>query len=176
MGHPVWISFYPEGSTHEHMVLLDDGLDPSDPFKWTGEEIEDAAAELSESVYRCNSDRHDGHGHSHTTEDIKNAYSAAVNQLFTVDYSGAWQEIQKNIAKWKRWKGPVPEMVVLPDEHDSKTWNVMIPDEDGTPVMYKGNQDALKDIMPRPEEVGAVQNPHGPGWTFKQRRRPRQFN
>ena len=45
-------------------------------------------------------------------------------------------------------------MVVLPDEHDSKTWNVMIPDEDGTPVMYKGNQDALKDIMPRPEEVG----------------------
>ena len=176
MGHPVWISFYPEHSTHEHMVLLDDGLDPRNPFRWTGEEIEDAAGELADSLYRCNDVRHGGHGHRHTTQDIKNAYTAGRNQLYAIDYSSEWQEIKRKIARWNRWKGPVPEMVVVPDEHDSKIWNVMIPDEDGTPVMYKGNQDALKDIMPRPEEVGAVPNPNGPGWTFKRRRRPRQFN
>ena len=176
MGHPVWISFYPEHSTHEHMVLLDDGLDPRNPFRWTGEEIEDAAGELADSLYRCNDVRHGGHGHRHTTQDIKNAYTAGRNQLYAIDYSSEWQEIKRKIARWHSWKGPVPEMVVVPDEHDSKIWNVMIPDEDGTPVMYKGNQDALKDIMPRPEEVGAVPNPNGPGWTFKRRRRPRQFN
>ena len=171
MGYPVWVSYCPEGSNHDHMVMLDDGGDPTNPFMFSGEEIEEAAAELEESISRCSSDRHNGHGCSHSSDDLRNAYSAAVNQLITIDYSGEWQEIKRKIARWNRWKGPVPEMVVVPDEHDSKIWNVMIPDEDGTPVMYKGNQDALKDIMPRPEEVGAVQNPHGPGWTFKQRRR-----
>ena len=176
MGYPVFVSFYPEHSTHEHMVLLDDGFDPNNAFGWTGDDIEYASGELADSLYRCNDARHGGHGHSHTTEDMKNAYSAARNQLYTVDYSASWDNIKKGIAKWKRWHGQVPAMVILPDEHDSKTWNVMIPDEEGTPIMYKGNQSALRGLMPRPEEVGAVPNPDGPGWTFKRRRKPRQLN
>jgi hypothetical protein len=167
---PVWVEWWPENEPHGHNLLLDDGA-LENRFIFNGEALEDAAGELAEAVAICNEGRHSGHGKTHSSQDMEDAYHTAIYQLLTIDFQAEWKEIQDDIRKWQKWQGPVPAAVLMPDIHDSKQWNVMIPDKNGDPVMYQARPNALTGLMPSPEEMGARPNKLGVGWTTKPRRK-----
>jgi hypothetical protein len=56
----------------------------------------------------------------------------------------------------------------MPNADDPKEWEVLVPDKEGNPYMYKMHKGIMNDIMD-PRESGKP-NKHGLGWTIDKRR------
>jgi len=168
MTHPIWVEYWPEHSTHNHLLLLSDGtISHSELLA----DIEACAEELAEQVRRCNDDRHDGHGQAHSHEEIEKAHKMAVYQLFSRDYAADWEEIERGIRAWKKWKGPVPAAIIQMSADDPKKEELLITDSEGN--LYKRDiiQDVLRDVLPPPQEFGGRPNKLGLGWTMPPKER-----
>ena len=120
---------------------------------------------------RCNDDRHDGHGQAHSHEEIEKAHKMAVYQLFSRDYAADWEEIERGIRAWKKWKGPVPAAIIQMSADDPKKEELLITDSEGN--LYKRDiiQDVLRDVLPPPQEFGGRPNKLGLGWTMPPKER-----
>ena len=129
---------------HIHQLIIDAGE------LLTGDVIEELAGELAEAVQRCNEERHEGHGRQHTGEDVRKAYSAAVQQLLTADFLSEQLELDRKIRVFKKWGGQVPSVLVVPDELDPTQWNTIVPDNDGNPWVYKTPKGIIDEILPPP--------------------------
>lgn len=165
-GSPIWVEYWPEGSTHNHLLMLSDGSLSHGELL---EELEDCAQEFAEQVERCSGDHHrdrhgNPHGQTHPQNEVEKAHKMAIFQLMTRDYTADWQEIEKSIIAWKKWEGPVPAAIVQMDK-DGKE-ELLITNDTGDLFKPELNQDILKDIMPPPKELGAKPNKEGPGWTM----------
>ena len=150
-------------SGHIHQLIIDAGE------LLTGDVIEELAGELAEAVLNCNDDRHQGHGRKHTMDDAQKAYSAAVQQLLITDFRHEQEELDRKIRVHKKWGGQVPAAVFMPDTVDGGKWNVMVPDDEGEPVMRRVRDGVLDDILPTPEQAGAKRDPYGIGWVAPRR-------
>ena len=137
-------------SGHIHQLIIDAGE------LLTGDVIEELAGELAEAVLNCNDDRHQGHGRKHTMDDAQKAYSAAVQQLLITDFRNEQEELDRKIRIHKKWGGKVPAAVFMPDTVDDGKWNVMVPDDEGEPVMHRVRDGVLDDILPTPDGIGWV--------------------
>ena len=142
---------------HIHQLIIDAGE------LMTGDVIEELAGELAEAVLNCNDDRHQGHGRKHTMDDAQKAYSAAVQQLLITDFRNEQEELDRKIRIHKKWGGKVPAAVFMPDTVDDGKWNVMVPDDEGEPVMHRVRDGVLDDILPTPEQAGEKRDPYGIG-------------
>ena len=158
------------GRSHIHLLQLGDGMNPITDWN-----IEDSAEELAEAVARCNEGRHKGHAFTHSPAEIEEAYRCAIMQLLTKDFDAEMADLERNIRRRKKWGGPVPEAVLLPDV--SGGWNIMVTDKEGDPHIYKVLKDAedyLHEIVPNADQIrGAKPNPHGPGYKIDRRFRQR---
>lgn len=137
------------GSPHAHQAFVD-----------RTEGWEACMDLLYEAMLKCNEDRHDGHGRTHSHGDIIEAMKGATNQLDPHEQLLMWQELKQKIRRWQRWGGPVPEAVFMPDLHDPKQWQAVLVDPDGTPRMAKV-RDGIFNDMPTPTDKTAVRTPYG---------------
>lgn len=157
------------GRSHKHLLQLGDG---QEHFNYG---IEDAAEELAEAVAVCDSDRHDGHGFKHSAAEVEEAYRVAVVQLLTRDFDAEDALLARNIRRRKKWGGPVPEAVLLPDVAGG--WSIMVTDQEGNPRLYKVRRDMeryLHEFIPNADQVrGNRPNPDGPGYKIDRRFRKR---
>ena len=171
MTYPIYVSYWPVGSKHNHQVLLSDGSVPlADIFS----DVEGCAEELAEAVLRCNEGRHKGHGQTHPGNEAQKAFKAAVEQLLTTDFAVEWQEIQDGIRKHKLWGGPVPSAVLGFSPDDPKTERLIMPDKNGNPVVYDIKNPV--GLLPPPEEgKTAWRDKQGVGWITKRKRSHRPF-
>lgn len=152
-----------DGRVHAHLVPMGDG-------RVCVLEIEEACELLAQAVADCNTDRHNGHGIDHGSDEPELAYKAGVNQLLTKDFSAEFAELHRNMALQKKWGGTPPAAVLLPTQDDPEKWKVMIPDrETGDPVVYDVREKVLEGIVPTPEQAGAKPDKDGIG--FKRKRR-----
>lgn len=117
--------------------------------------IEGTAEGLAEAVAICNEDRHNGHGKMHPRSDVENAYHQGVAQLLTNDAELRYQELRHNIAMHEKWGGPMPALVMMPDNDDPAKWNMIVTDQQGNPHMVPVPNPG----MPDPREVGARPDP-----------------
>lgn len=102
-------------------------------------------------------------------DDAQKAYSAAVQQLLVTDFRYEQEELDRKIRVHKKWGGQVPAAVFMPDTVDNGKWNVMVPDDEGEPVMRRVRDGVLDDILPTPEQAGAKRDPYGIGWIAPRR-------
>jgi hypothetical protein len=150
---------------HTHQLVIDcTDLD--------GEALEYYACELAEAVAVCSEDRHVdqnnvAHGFSHDADDIRRAYQAAIDQLLFKDLPGEVEELRHKMAIYKRWGGQPPALVVLPTQDGE--WHAIVPDREGTPYVYDVRPGVFDDIVPTPEQAGAIPDEQGIGY----RRKPR---
>lgn len=155
---------YETDAGHTHMVMVGDG-------KYNaiteGASYEDLAIDLAEQVENCDEDRHDGHGRTHGTEEPKQAFAAALEQLLTKQYDNEWASREWRVKMYKKWGGHIPGMVLMPNESDSRKWEMMVPDHRGDPHFYEVPTGKLNDMVPDPQEVGA--KPAEIGWKVDQR-------
>ena len=157
---PVWVEHEIDG--HVHLIVCADNILPED-MHLVMAGIEGYGEELADIVGECNEDRHDGHGRTHSYDDMKAAYSSAVNQLLTRDFQAEWEEIQRKIRVYKKWGGQVPAFILQPTTENAKLWEAIIPDSEGNPYVYGVRKNVLEDW--NPIEFGAKPNPLG-GWTL----------
>lgn len=166
--YAIWVEFYPEGANHGHLLLLKDWHENITMSEAIGT-LEEAAGEFAELFERCDDERHKGKAHPHSPEEIKLAYEAAIFQLLTTDYAVEWAEIRRKQRVYAKWGGQPPAAVMMPGVDDVKAWEILIPDSEGNPGMYKIHKGVMDDIPP-PKELGARENKYGLGWTLPQRR------
>jgi len=112
-----YVQWWPEGEPHGHMVQLGDGQFFN--VLSGGGSIEGAAEELSEALMRCDEDRYEGHGKSHSKEDAENAFRGAIVQLMNQDYDRQWIYNKWMQAMHKKWGGHIPALVIQPGHEDS---------------------------------------------------------
>jgi len=165
---PIWIEYWCENSTHNHMVLLREANAPSEAesLALLQIEAEDCASELAESVRLCSPLRHKGHGQFHTDEEVQRAFRAGVWQLQNRDFRRDWEEMKRLQRTHKKWGGPVPAALFLPNQDDPNLWQAMIPDSEGNPYIYDIHKGVMEGLIPPPKELGARPNKDGPGWTL----------
>lgn len=157
---PVFLSYWPENSPHAHGLLVTNG-DISIRAVFT--DIEEYAEELAEQVAACGSQAH-GKGRDHPHEEVEKAYKMAVFHLLTKDFDAEWKELQRQIRVFKKWGGTPPAAVMLPNAENPREWEVLIPDKEGNPYMYKMHKGVMEDILD-PRDTGKP-NKHGLGWTI----------
>lgn len=171
---PVWVEYWPEGSTHNHILLLREVNSPAsaESLARLQIELEDCAGELAEAVRICSSSRHKGHGHSHPEEEVQKAFRTAAWQLLHCDYRQVWYDMQRQKARYERWnkdlplseRKPVPEAVIVPKQGNPADWEVLLVDKDGNPYLHDVRHGVMQDLMPDPRDLGAKPNKYGPGW------------
>jgi hypothetical protein len=166
---PIWVEYFHPSSNHGHLLLLRAAHENIPMMEAIGN-IEDAAGEFVELFERCDNERHKGRAHIHEPEEIKLAYEAAVFQLLTVDYAKEWAEIERKQRVFAKWGGQPPAAVLSPTIDDDKEWEILIPDNEGNPSIYRVHKGIMDDIMPSPRELGAQKNQYGLGWTLPRRR------
>mgnify|MGYP005818693285 FL=1 len=151
------------GRSHSHLVPMGDG-------RVCVLETEEACELLAEAVENCNTDRHDGHGTKHGSDEPEKAYKAGIEQLMTKDFEAEWQVLQRRIMLRDKWGGQPPEAVLFPTQDDPDKWKIVLPDrQTGAPVVYDVKEKALKGIVPTPEQAGAVPDKEGIGFRRKRR-------
>ena len=148
---------------HIHQLIIDAGE------LLTGDVIEELAGELAEAVQRCNEERHDGHGRQHTGDDVRKAYSAAVQQLLTADFRSEQLELDRKIRVFKKWGGQVPAAALMFDPDDRKQLNLLTTDQEGNPSIRKVTDKSLIDMIPYPDEKNAVRDREGVSWQRKRK-------
>lgn len=162
---PPWmfVEYWPLHWRHGHQLHL--GYGPL-----TGEEIEEAADEFCDVLRRCRPEHHQGHGAYHPSQDIEEAYKAAIDQLQHRDYAKEQRELALQIYRHYRWGGsrPVPAAILLPDEIERGKWNVALVDEYGDIKVVKANPKVTKELPP-PQDAGAVKQEFG--WRAPTKRR-----
>ena len=160
----VWVEYWPVNSTHAHQLIISTG-DAAISEVMVG--IEGYAEELSESIIRCNEDRHKGHGRSHPPEEAEKAYKAAVAQLFDRDFEAETLEMKRKQRVFKKWGGQPPAALLLPTQDHG--WQTIITNQEGDPAMYPVRPGILDDIAPDPREVGAKPDEEGLGFRRKRK-------
>jgi hypothetical protein len=133
---------------HIHFIRYGDGQRAE---QISEDELLEMADELREQVLICNEDRHNGHGISHTKEEADEAFKAAVQMLINHDYDREWVTLQKDIHDFKQWGGHKPKLVLFPDEHDPRDWNVLIPGDGLDAEVRRLTDKQLKEILPPPQ-------------------------
>jgi hypothetical protein len=151
--------YLPEGSTHTHMVPTGGILG-----------IEEAATLLSESVFACNEQRHvdakgKSHGQEHPVGAPEEAFKAAVAQLQDGQFDNEYNDLNRKIARFKRWGGNAPAAIFMPTGDDLKRWSMLTEIADGQIMEYDIDPTAFED-MGQDQEVGKnlIKNPEGPGY------------
>ena len=162
---PVSVQWWPQGEPHGHMLVISPGNEVVDDA-WTT--IEDFATELAEAVANCSQERHDGRGRQHSLEDQKNAYYTAIQQLVSRDFDAEWEDTLRRQRAYRKWGGPVPAAVLVPDPHDPKKWLGVMTDKEGEPTIYKVRPHVM-DEVPTPDYQNAVRDPAGFSWLRKRR-------
>lgn len=81
------------------------------------------------------------------------AYEAAREQLATKDFQAEWVKLQAQIAAYKRWGGPPPAAVLIPDPIDRKSWQLVVPLDMGLgPIeVFKVRPEVVREL-PYPEQ------------------------
>jgi len=161
--YPVFVSYWPEGSPHGHGLLVTDGSETMAEIFAQG--IEGYAEELAEQVAMCGDQSH-GHGRHHPKQEVERAYKMSVFQLLTKDFAAEWEEIQHDIKLYQKWGGQPPAMVFLPSADDPQQWHLMVPDQEGDPVLYELRKGIIDDILDPRQDPTAKPNQIGPGWTI----------
>ena len=162
---PVWVEHEING--HIHLLVCAHDILPED-MATVMAGIEGYGEELAEDVMRCNEDRHEGHGITHTYEDAKAAYGSAVSQLITRDFQAEWAEIQRKQHVYERWGGQVPRVLFQPMIDNHAKWEMLVTDSEGTPYSFGVKKGVFDDWNPK--ELGAKPNGYGRnglgGWTL----------
>lgn len=141
-----YVIWWPKSEPHGHLLYAGD---PSGSFEGNAEDI---ALELVEALERCSPQRHGGHGKAHSTTDLMDAFTTAIQQLQTTDYEKEWEELQTNIRLYEMWGGPVPRAVLFPDELNPREWNILVPDrETGMPRVYEVKNREIARTLPPPQ-------------------------
>ncbi len=149
-----------DGSGHIHTVAGDGDVDG----------VEGTATLLSEAVAACKDTKHGGHGRTHSADDAKNAYYAAVIQLINNEAEQDYQTLKRNIARYQKWGGPVPELVLIPKQDDPSKYEALITMPNGDPYIVPVRSHDLG--LPDPREFGSRPHPSGFGWVTPKRKRP----
>ena len=137
---------------HMHVMLW-----PSD------EGVETAAQAFAETCANCSEDRHNGHGRTHDSEDVDDAYRAAILQGLTRNVDGEYQELLQKMRAAAKWGGPVPKAVLTPNtDNPTGKWDLLVTDDEGEPWFHKIRDGVLDDVMPDPRTIDA--NPSDIGW------------
>lgn len=142
-----------EGPAHNHLVPMGDG-------QFILLDTEEAAEELADAVARCNPDRHNGHGQTHSEQDVEDAYKGAIHQILTKDFAHEEMVRQTQIAHHKLWGGPVPSAVMMPDELDPTEWKMLLTGGDGMPAVHSLPRKVVSEI-PTPDSSNSYKGPYG---------------
>jgi hypothetical protein len=118
---------------HTHMVMVGDGKDSAIRL---GGSIEDQAEELVEAMQMCSPDRHKGHGQYHNSDQFRDAYKSAIDQLLSRRYDAERIHAIWLQQMYKKWGGHIPAAVILPTNETISEWQVMIPDHRGDAHFY----------------------------------------
>lgn len=141
------VEWWPRHEPHGHLLFL------GDVHGFVEYSVEDAALELAETLQKCNSQRHGGHGKTHSQADLMDAYRGAVHQLLTRDYEKEWEQLQTNKRLYEMWGGPVPRASLFPDEINPREWRLMVPNKTtGQPEVYEVQSNIIYRDIPPPEE------------------------
>lgn len=153
---PIYALWWPAGENHGHQLIISV---PGERLALDFGMIEDFATELADAVANCSEDRHEGHGKTHTNQDIRDAFDIAKAQLQFHDYDGEWAKLVENIRKYKQWGGTVPHTVLFYDADMNPI--VMTADpKTGAPVFRKGKRD-FDGLLPRPDPSKVLIDPTG---------------
>lgn len=87
----------------------------------------------------------------HGNKKANEAYKQAVTQLVTKDFNAEMVLLKEKIRQRRMWGGPVPKMVLMPDQLDKRQVTVLLTMPDGTPRAMKVRADAVRDLLPPPE-------------------------
>jgi hypothetical protein len=126
-----------------------------------GFELEEIATMLAERVERS----HPGQG--------REAFESAKIQLLERNFKAEWAALQRKIRVHRRWGGPVPAAVLVPDLIDPTEWKAIVPDKNGTPVMYKVHEKTVQNAIPRPDQNPDV---YRDNWSWKMKPEVREKN
>lgn len=150
-----WVEWYPEVG-HGHMYPLGDGIVNVLDL---GMGIEDVAIDLADAVALCSEDRHDGHGKTHSQDEIKDAFSGAISQLLINEFDNEWRRTEWLREMYVKWGGHIPAAVLVPKESDSRQWELMMPDRHGDPVFYDIKTEMYQDVpgFEPPTEIKGIQ-------------------
>ena len=156
------IEWNPPGQSHGHQVLIPFDAKVGIPTT----EYEDLATDLAMALERCNKDRFQGRGRTHSHEDVKAAFQMGVQQLLQKRPGEAYKQLLRRIALFRKWGGQVPAAVLLPTQDDPQKWKMAVPDRHGDPVFYDVKKKVLEDIIPPPTDssVKAVPDKAGIGY------------
>ena len=155
---------------HNHILSFD-------AFEFTGlagdalEEIAiSLAEELADAVARCTNERHKGHGRVHTAHQANEAFRQGIHQVLTTDYAAEERRRVLKVFAYKRWGGPVPKAILLPDRDEPKKMNAIITNEQGDPFVYAVKDKRINELMVPPEKGKAIPDKEGIGWRVDKRR------
>ena len=166
MSFPVYIEYYPLHFGHGHQLVVETDADRQALREIAGN-CEGYAEELADAVRRCNSDRHDGHGENHSEEDVRKAFQAGVAQLLSIDYATEWNEVQRQIRRFKKWGGHAPEAILFPDQDEN--WQLMVTDSEGNPYIHGLRKEAVNGTLLPPSKLGLTKDSSGVGWQTNRR-------
>jgi hypothetical protein len=152
-----YVEWWPRHEPHGHTVMLGDGKTNS---LLEGGSLEEAAEELVEAIERCNSDRHRGHGRTHTFSP-NDVFPAALEQLQTSWYDREW--VYHRWLQWmhEKWGGHMPAAVILPTEGE---WKMLVPDEMGDPIQHNIRPEVVKqlgEVIPMPDSSNSEEAEFG---------------
>lgn len=141
----------PNGSLHTHQIF-------ADPLE---DGIEGAAELLAEAVETCGG-KHYGrsgrkHGQKHRDADVKRAFSECMRMLLSDEGQREWSALRRELVRYAKWGGPVPEAVVIPDQDNPGKWLAVVTDDEGNARTVRAPQDAIG--LPDPREFGLKKDP-----------------
>jgi hypothetical protein len=164
------VEYWPFGWPHGHsfMDIMTNGhID--------GAQIEEMADGLAMSVLACNEDRHEGHGRTHSQQDVENAHKAAIEQLLTKDFFQESLDLEEKIRLYYKWGGQVPKMTIMPvQEDDGRGFKLMMPDKQGEPAWYnltKRAKGLLEEALEPPDPKKTYPDRQGIGYRNRAERR-----
>ena len=171
----LYVRYQPANCNHEHLVMV--GTPWTDPFGFNidGEALEDIATELATAVQDCRAENwrkeERNMWQQHTADDIEGAYKSAISQIFTKtpeEFALEWAEQDQKQRAYKKWGGPPPKAILLPDN------KILLTDDEGNPTV-KEVDSSLADLLPDPREFGAKQDTSTPipTWKVPKKKRPK---
>ena len=151
-GHLVeTIMWWPDWEPHGHLLAIPflPGEKPGIHPNWW----EDLAAELAESVMRCNETRHNGRGKTHSHADVEAAFATGYAQLASREGEHGLTHLEMLQRMWlyQKWGGHVPTAMIMPLAERRDQLTLMVPDEYGQPHFLDIRKEArreLEDVMP----------------------------
>jgi hypothetical protein len=149
--YSAWAHIEYEVDGHNHLVMVGDGRENAIVV---GGDVEGVVEELVQIIEDCDEYKHiDQHGKPHGKKhniDGGEVSKAAFEQLFTTDFDTEHHEQVWLQMMFKKWRGHIPAVVIVPKEENPEEFELLIPGVDGTPYRVPIRDHLMDGVLPPP--------------------------